>query len=178
MNQPRSPGSWWLGLSLRFAATRPGAWALSRILPRVEAGIEMVSGSRVTFAELLDWFGAPIVELTTIGAKTGTLRTVPVLGVPDEGDWVVAASNWGRDHHPAWYHNLKTNPIVQVTYRNQSETYEAHEVTGAERHQYWDTLTRINPGLPTYQRRAEGREIPVVVLAPAPAGTTLDDQVE
>lgn len=166
MEQPESPGSWWLGLSLRLAATRGGAWALSRILPPVERGVESVSGGRLTFPELLQWFGVPIVELTTTGAKTGKDRTVPVLGVPDDGDWVVAASNWGRDRHPAWYHNLRTNPTVTVTYRHQSERYDARAVTGTDRDKYWDHVTDVNPGLPTYQARAQGRDIPIIVLTP------------
>lgn len=171
MDQPQSPGSWWLRLSLRFAATPTGAWVLSRVLPRIETIVEVLSGGQLTFPDVMRWFGAPIVELTTTGAKSGKDRTVPVLGVPDDGDWIVVASNWGRDRHPAWYHNLKANPEVAVAYRNQHATYEVREVTDDEREQYWEKVTTVNPGLPTYQSRASPREIPIIVLTP----TTLED---
>jgi deazaflavin-dependent oxidoreductase (nitroreductase family) len=54
--------------------------------------------------------GARILYLTTIGRKSGKLRTVPLVFVRDDGDYVVAASNGGSDWQPAWWLNLQSRP--------------------------------------------------------------------
>lgn len=166
MAQIQEGAPWWLRLSLRIAATSVGAWVLSRSLPRVDRVIQRLSSDRLTLQQVLAKMGSPVVELTTIGAKTGKVRQVPVLGVRDGAKWVLVASNWGREDHPAWYHNLRANPEVQVSYRGQSKLYEARVSTDDERAAYWEKLQRVNPGLKTYDLRAENREIPVVVLHP------------
>ena len=54
--------------------------------------------------------GWPIIQLTAIGAKTNRPRTVPLVGLPDEENIVLVASNFGRKHNPGWYYNLKAHP--------------------------------------------------------------------
>jgi deazaflavin-dependent oxidoreductase (nitroreductase family) len=54
--------------------------------------------------------GLPVLLLTTIGAKTGTLRVNPVLYLRSGEDFVVIASNWGQRHNPGWYYNLRGAP--------------------------------------------------------------------
>ncbi|MBI3971316.1 MAG: nitroreductase family deazaflavin-dependent oxidoreductase [Chloroflexi bacterium] len=55
--------------------------------------------------------GAPLLLLTTVGAKTGKTRRT-VLGWFPDGDksWLVVASYAGAARHPAWYFNLAKNP--------------------------------------------------------------------
>lgn len=107
-----------------------------------------------------------MVQLTTIGAKTGTERTTPVLGLRDGEKWVVVASNWGREEHPAWYHNLRANPKVKLTYGEQTNGYVARVVTGEKREAYWCQARAVNPGLETYRQRSGDRPVPIVVLVP------------
>lgn len=170
MAQIQEGAPWWLTLSLRAAASSPGTWILSRSLPRVDRVIQRLSDGSFTLQQVLARMGTPVVELTTIGAKTGKLRQVPVLGLRDGEKWVLVASNWGRPTHPGWYHNLHVNPTVQVVYRGHVGVYEAREVTGDERARYWPKITAINPGLETYSDRAGDREIPVIVLTPTEDG--------
>ena len=164
----RTTSPWWLRLSLWFAATRLGTWVLSRTLPRVDRVLSSVSGGRLSIARLLSALGAPVVELTTVGTKTGKRRSVPVLGFRDGRKWVVVASNWGRDRQPAWYHNLRARPDVELSFGGETEQYVASEVTGAKRAAYWSRLEALNPGLEAYQERSGDRDIPVVVLTPKP----------
>jgi hypothetical protein len=96
----RTTSPWWLRLSLWFAATRLGTWVLSRTLPRVDRVLSSVSGGRLSIARLLSALGAPVVELTTVGTKTGKRRSVPVLGFRDGRKWVVVASNWDATDSP------------------------------------------------------------------------------
>ena len=57
-----------------------------------------------------------VVELETIGAKTGQPRRVPLTGRADEtGVWVI--SQHGR--RAGWAHNITANPKVRVRVNNQ-----------------------------------------------------------
>ena len=105
---------WWQRLLQRLASTRTGAWVFSRIAHRIDRVLLGLSDGRVSTSRVLA--GVPTVRLTTTGAKTGLDRTVPVMGIPDGENWVLIASNWGGDSHPAWYHNLSANPEVVLTY--------------------------------------------------------------
>src|SRR5436190_23035525 len=61
--------------------------------------------------------GAPICLLTTVGRKTGRVRTVPLLYLADGDDLVVVASRGGMTKHPAWYLNVLAHPDVVVDTR-------------------------------------------------------------
>ena len=110
--------------------------------------------------------GVTIIKLTTIGAKSGKSRTVPLTCIPKDEDLVLIASNWGGKKHPAWYHNLKANPEVEVTRDNVSQTYRAFEVAGVEREDCWQTAVSVYPGYNAYARRVKDRSIPVIKLTP------------
>jgi len=158
---------WWIRAALWVSATRPGSWLLLRTLPPLDRILLRISGGRVSLARIISAMGGPVIRLTTIGAKTGKERPVPVFGLRDGDRWVVIASNWGREAHPAWYHNLKANPEVKVTAGGQTGEYVAREATGDEREEYLNRIAQLNPGLETYQKRSGERSIPVVVLSPS-----------
>ncbi len=54
----------------------------------------------------------PMVVLTSMGARTGVWREVPLAYFTDGDDVILIASNYGSKRHPAWYHNLRANPDV------------------------------------------------------------------
>src|SRR4051794_36931881 len=52
-----------------------------------------------------------VLYLTTRGAKSGEMRTVPVARFDDgRGGWFVVASANGAASHPGWYHNVAAHP--------------------------------------------------------------------
>ena len=75
--------------------------------------------------------GLPIVAVTTIGAKSGQPRSFPPVAIPDGGNVILIASNFGQHNHPAWYYNLRAHPEVQLTYEGKTVTYLARETDGA-----------------------------------------------
>lgn len=157
------------GIVRRVIATRPAAWLLARTIHHLDGAVQRLSGGRTTASALFS--GLPIVSLTTIGAKTGRPRTVPLVAVPLAGETdgerlILIASNWGQAKHPAWYYNLKANPRVTITHNGQTRPYLAHEATGEERARCWARAVALYPGYQGYARRA-GREIPVVVVEKA-----------
>ncbi|MEO3874969.1 nitroreductase family deazaflavin-dependent oxidoreductase [Nonomuraea sp. B12E4] len=107
--------------------------------------------------------GAQLLLLTTTGARTGRPRTSPLAKVEIEGRTLVVASMFGAPTHPAWYHNLRKNPMVTV--EAGTETYEAIASIpdGEERDELFAKVVEVAPGYGDYQARTT-RVIPVVVL--------------
>src|SRR4028118_129490 len=58
--------------------------------------------------------GFPVVIVTMRGAKSGKLRKVPLMRVEHDGEYALVASLGGAPQHPVWYHNLLTDPLVEV----------------------------------------------------------------
>jgi deazaflavin-dependent oxidoreductase (nitroreductase family) len=107
--------------------------------------------------------GATLALLTTTGARTGLRRTSPLGYVVVDGQPLVVASAMGAPTHPAWYHNIRRDPVVTV--ETGTETYEALAAipSGAERDALFAKITALHPGYADYQTRTS-RVIPVVTL--------------
>jgi deazaflavin-dependent oxidoreductase (nitroreductase family) len=156
---------WWQRGLQRIAASRPGSWLFSHTMHRVDRALMAASGGRVSTAKLLA--GLPTVRLTTTGAKTGKRRTVPLMGMRDGERWVLVASNWGDERNPAWYHNLRANPEVELAHGDRTDSYVAREASRDERDAYWERACELYVGFEAYRQRSGDREIPIVVLEPA-----------
>lgn len=108
--------------------------------------------------------GGPVLLLTTIGAKSGRARTVPVMYFDAGEERVVVASAAGSPTHPAWFNNLVREPNVSVQVRDDRYVARAEVATGAERARLFSAVLRAQPGFADYVNKAKGREIPVVIL--------------
>jgi len=108
--------------------------------------------------------GAPMVLLTTVGAKSGAQRTTPLVYLPDGDRVVIFASKAGAPTHPAWYHNLVANPGVTVEIGDERYAATAKEVTGPERDRLYAEQASRMPGFAEYEVKAGERVIPVVAL--------------
>jgi deazaflavin-dependent oxidoreductase (nitroreductase family) len=109
--------------------------------------------------------GMPALELTTIGRKSGQKRAV-MLTAPlvEDGTYVVVASRGGDDHHPAWFHNLRANPDVEVSIKGgPTEHWKATVASPEERARMWPLIAGRYRNYAGYQKRTE-REIPLVLL--------------
>ncbi|WP_332663410.1 nitroreductase/quinone reductase family protein [Aeromicrobium sp.] len=113
-----------------------------------------------------DLAGATVILVHHIGARTGAVRVVPLIGIPqDGGRVVVTASNGGSPTHPSWVHNLRAHPMVTVELGRQTLTMQAEEWGPAARVDLWPTLLEGSPALRDFDART-AREIPVFVLTP------------
>lgn len=110
----------------------------------------------------------PVLELTTIGRKSGQPRSVMLTSPVQEGDAIViVASRGGDDTHPAWFLNLQANPEVEVAYMSSTrKPYVARVATPDERARLWPQVTSQYKGYAGYQKKTD-REIPLVFLTPA-----------
>lgn len=106
---------------------------------------------------------APVLLLTTIGAKTGQPRTSPMMYLPEGDRIIVFASNEGKDTNPNWYHNLQSNPSAMVELGTDRFDVTATEITGAEHDRLYGIQAERYPGFATYRERTQ-RVIPVIEL--------------
>ncbi len=116
-----------------------------------------------------DAMGMPVLELTTIGRKTGQARSVMLTAPLQEGEtYIVVASRGGDDTHPAWFLNLRDEPDVQVAVKGGPRLPMRARVADPEtRARMWPTIAERYKNYAGYQRRTE-REIPLVLLEPRP----------
>ncbi len=107
--------------------------------------------------------GAPMVLLTTTGARSGQPRVAPLVYTINGDRVVIIASKGGAPTNPDWYHNLKANPYVKVEL--PEDTYQATDVDhlGEERDRLYGAMAARMPNFAEYQRNTS-RRIPVVVL--------------
>ena len=149
----------------RFAASGLGSWLFARVLHHIDRPVYRLSGGRSTLASLVS--GLPVVMLTTTGARSGTSRSVPVLGFPTDDGLVVIASNYGQNRHPSWYYNLRANPEGEVEVAGVKRPFRAVETEGEQRERIWQEGLKVYPGWSTYERRASHRRIAVFILGPS-----------
>jgi deazaflavin-dependent oxidoreductase (nitroreductase family) len=107
--------------------------------------------------------GAPLLLLTTTGAKTGHRLTTPLMYMKDGDRFLVFASKGGAPTNPAWYHNLLANPTVTVELGNETFEARATEIRGAERDRLYAEQARRYTNFADYQKNTS-RVIPVVAL--------------
>jgi deazaflavin-dependent oxidoreductase (nitroreductase family) len=110
--------------------------------------------------------GRPVAILTTIGAKSRNVRKNPVMRIKEDGIYVVAASAAGAPKHPSWYSNLVAHSEVLLQDGNEVHILRAREISGKEKHHWWQVAERHWPHYPEYRERAAGREIPLILLEP------------
>ena len=110
--------------------------------------------------------GAPLLVLTTTGAKSGQRRTAPVMYLADGDRLMIFASKAGAPTNPDWYHNLLAHPRATVEVGDETFDVDASVTTGDERDRLFATQAERYPGFAEYQAKTT-RTIPVVALTRA-----------
>jgi len=110
--------------------------------------------------------GAPVLLLTTTGARSGATRVNPLVYLPDGERIVIFASKGGAPANPAWYHNLRAQPVVTVEVGEQTKRMRAVELAGEERDRLFAEQERRFPTFSQYQANTS-RVIPVIALVDA-----------
>jgi deazaflavin-dependent oxidoreductase (nitroreductase family) len=123
----------WQRVIQHIPASVIGATVFSKFLHYVDPPLMRISKDRLSIPSLLT--GLPVVILTCTGAKSGQARTKPVVGIPDGDNVVLVASNWGQRRSPAWYYNLRTNPVAQFEFGGHSGIFIAREVNEPDEYQ-------------------------------------------
>ena len=110
--------------------------------------------------------GAPVVWLTTTGARSGLPRRVPLLAARDGDAWVVSGSHAGQSSVPAWVFNLRAHPEASLEVdRRTTPVLAAEAADEQERQRLYRLMVAIWRGYAMYDRQAR-RTIPVFRLTP------------
>ena len=152
-------GLLWLSpISLGFHYAEEGVRLMTSWNERNKAVIEefRAHGGRVK-----GW--APLMLLTTTGARTGQPRLVPLMLVTDGDRLLAVASKGGSPKHPEWYFNLLAHPQVTVEVGGEKFEAIARILTGDEREQAFKRAVEVFPPYAQYQKKTT-REIPVIAL--------------
>ena len=132
------------------------------VAARLDPLLMKATGGRVAMTAFF-----PLVRLVTVGRRSGLERVVPLVYFTRGEEVILVASSFGRQHHPAWYHNAVASPEVELIVGGRRLPYRVRETGGAEREELLDAATRLYAGYGEYRRRTrEVREIPVLALSP------------
>jgi deazaflavin-dependent oxidoreductase (nitroreductase family) len=133
-----------------------------RTMSQVHRVILSATGGRV----LGSAFGMPVVELQTVGRKSGLPRTTMLTAPIIQGDRIVlVASKGGDDRDPDWYRNLMAQPEAELTVAGQHRLVRARRASPDEKAELWPRVVAAYRGYAGYQRRTE-RDIPLVICEP------------
>ena len=116
-------------------------------------------------ASMLRDTGLPIIDMTTIGHRTGLVRKVPLMKVEHEGQYAIVASKGGAKEHPGWYHNLMADPKVLVQDGPAPFETTVRLLSGEERTEWWERSVDAFSSYAEYQEKTD-REIPLFITEP------------
>jgi deazaflavin-dependent oxidoreductase (nitroreductase family) len=145
-------------ISLGFHHAEEEIWLMNTWNERNKAVIEEF---RAHGGQVKGW--APLILLTTTGAKTGQPRIAPLMLVSDGDRLLAVASKGGSQKHPDWYLNLLAHPEVTVEVGSEKFKTTARILTGDEREQSFKRAVEVFPPYAGYQKKTT-REIPVIAL--------------
>jgi F420H(2)-dependent quinone reductase len=112
--------------------------------------------------------GVPTLLLRTVGRRTGATRTNALVYARDGEDYLVVASNGGADRPPAWLHNLRANPDVeiQIAREHRKGTARIIESTDQDYDRLWKLVNDNNHDRYAAYQKQTARPIPVIAVTP------------
>jgi deazaflavin-dependent oxidoreductase (nitroreductase family) len=112
--------------------------------------------------------GVPTLLLRTTGRRSGATRTNGLVYARDGGDFLVVASNGGADRDPAWLHNVRADPAVEMQVGRDRQQARA-SVIGPSDPDYerrWKIVNENNRDRYSAYQRQTDRPIPVIAITP------------
>jgi deazaflavin-dependent oxidoreductase (nitroreductase family) len=113
--------------------------------------------------------GVPTLLMRTTGRRSGATRTNGLVYARDGEDYLVVASNGGADRAPAWLHNVKANPQVeiQIGRKRQPATARVVDSTDPDYPRLWQIVNENNKDRYSEYQKKTARPIPVIALTPS-----------
>ena len=106
--------------------------------------------------------GLPMIVLHTIGRKTGEKLLVPlVLTVKKDGEMILFGSFAGAKENPAWAHNLRANPEIDVEVGTEKFAARIEELSDEDAKEACRITAANNKTFAGYVESAAPRNIPV-----------------
>lgn len=113
--------------------------------------------------------GVPTLLLRTTGRRSGETRTNGLVYARDGDDYLVVASKGGDPKAPAWLHNLRANPDVEVQVGRERRKATARVVAPGDPdyERLWKIVNEGNKDRYSAYQEKTDRPIPVVAITPA-----------
>lgn len=113
--------------------------------------------------------GVPTLLLRTTGRRSGAIRTNGLVYARDGDDYLVVASNGGADRAPAWLHNLRADPDVEIQIRRERRRGKARIVDPSDPsyERLWKLVNDNNHDRYTAYQQKTTRPIPVIAITPS-----------
>jgi deazaflavin-dependent oxidoreductase (nitroreductase family) len=110
----------------------------------------------------------PTLLLTTVGKRSGELRTRALPYYSDGERFVVLGSNGGGPKDPDWVWNVRANAAAWIRVKRRDVAVRATVAAGDERVRLFAQIDAQRDSLGRYQERAStyGRDVPIVILEP------------
>ncbi len=110
--------------------------------------------------------GVPTLLLRTTGRRSGLTRTNALVYARDGADYLVVASNGGADQAPAWLHNLRANPGVEIQVGRERHKATSRVVgpSDPDYERLWKIVNENNRDRYSAYQKQTARAIPVVVV--------------
>ena len=132
----------------------------------VREQVELYETSGGTKGITLRDTGLPVVIVTHLGNKTGEIRKTPLMRVKDGDNYILVGSQGGAPRDPAWVHNLRANPQVELRDETALRPMRVREIKdAAERARLWRLAVAAYPPYAEYQTRTQ-RQIPIFLAEP------------
>ena len=132
----------------------------------VRKQVELYESSGGTKGTTLLDTGLPVVIVTHRGQTTGAIRKTPLMRVKDGASYVLVGSQGGAPKDPAWVHNLRADPHIELRDETIVRPMRVREVKDAtEKARLWKLAVAAYPPYADYQAKTE-RQIPVFAAEP------------
>jgi F420H(2)-dependent quinone reductase len=114
--------------------------------------------------------GAWTLLLHTVGRRTGQRRTTALVFARDGERIILAASNEGKEHPPAWFLNLCSTPAVELQMGREHLTGTATVIEASDPGypRLWELMNQTNNRRYDAYQAKTSRPIPLVAITPAP----------
>ncbi len=138
--------------AVRWAGTKRWFAPIGRhVLTPIDQRMQGRSVSISTFAT-----GLPLGYLTTVGRRTGQLRTTPLLYVvPPNAVAAVVGTNFGGRNRPSWVANLEAQPRATWQVVDPAIEVTARPADPAEHRALWPQFVAMWPGYDGYVARSQ-----------------------
>src|SRR4051812_11825030 len=166
---PGAGSSWIRGRRRRWTGAEParmrGMASMVHNVLRVHEAVYKATGGLIGHRVL---GGMPTLLLHTTGRRSGAERVNALTYVQDGDRWVVVASKGGADTAPAWLHNLRAKPEVEVQIARRRFPATARVVKDGdpEYARLWAAANKVNGGRYDEYQSKTTRRIPLVILTP------------
>ena len=132
----------------------------------VREQVELYESSGGTKGTTLRDTGLPVVIVTHRGRMTGAIRKTPLMRVKEGDNYILVGSQGGALNDPAWVHNLRADPHIELRDETIVRSMFVREVNDmTERARLWTLAVAAYPPYAEYQARTK-RQIPLFVAEP------------